>query len=323
MKKAIAILMTVMLGVMIFSSAAVVSAGEISEEVILKRATEKDQAIDALTSQRIEALMEKDFSKMAEIDEELQSMGVEEITYAELCQKTKSAAPLGEQMPLRASDSSDTKMVTYSNDIRHNGKWYTYMVVKVIPQNFNSKLAINQAYPVFQENRLLAAGKVIVETAVNKIIGLTKNNFVEVVATAYDLISEFIAIAQDTIIDNVTANYTWTALETAKFTYMPSDTINGEYIPIAACNDVTYTVTVNVPIIEFDYGVPNDDIIVKKYSGSYTAPLDSSASLALKRYIDGGGYHVNRLESFDIKGIDGQFVRTVELLAPDYPSLVW
>lgn len=49
----------------------------------------------------------------------------------------------------------------------------------------------------------------------------------------------------------------------------------------------------------------------------------SSASLALKRYIDGGGYYVNRLESFDIKGIDGQFVRTVELLAPDYPSLVW
>lgn len=322
MKKVLAILMAGIMGIMLFSSVAVVSAGEMSEEAILKRVVEKDQAIDALTSQRVEALMEGDFSKMAEIDEELQSMGVEEITYAELCQKTKLAAPLGVQMQSQAS-SSDTKMVTYSNDIKHNGEWYTYMVVKVIPQNFNSKLAINQAYPVFQENRLLEAGKVIVETAVNKIIGLTKNNFVEVAATAYDLISEFVAIAQDTIIDNVTANYTWTALETAMFTYKPSDTINGEYIPIAACNNVTYTVTVNVPIIEFNYGVPIDDIIVKKYSGSYTPPLDSSAGLALERYIDGGGYYVNRLESFDIKGIDGKKVKTVELLAPDNPSVVW
>ena len=322
MKKAIAILMTVMLGVMIFSSAAVVSAGEISEEVILKRATEKDQAIDALTSQRVEALMEKDFSKMAEIDEELQSMGVEEITYAELCQKTKSAAPLGEQMPLRASDSGDTKMVTYSNDIRHNGKWYTYMVVKVIPQNFNSKLAINQADAIYQEKKALSVGKSLLETTANIIIG-EYDPFIEVALTIFDFARDVITIMQDSVIDNISANYTWTALETAKFTYMPSDTINGEYIPIAACNDVTYTVTVNVPIIEFDNGIPNDDIIMKKYSGSYTAPLNSSASLALKRYIDGGGYYVNRLESFDIKGIDGQFVRTVELLAPDYPSLVW
>ena len=49
----------------------------------------------------------------------------------------------------------------------------------------------------------------------------------------------------------------------------------------------------------------------------------SSASLALERYIDGGGYYVNRLESFDINGIDGKKVKTVELLAPDNPSVVW
>ena len=321
MKKVLAILMAGIMGIMLFSSVAVVSAGEMSEEAILKRVVEKDQAIDALTSQRVEALMEGDFSKMAEIDEELQSMGVEEITYAELCQKTKLAAPLGVQMQSQAS-SSDTKMVTYSNDIKHNGEWYTYMVVKVIPQNFNSKLAINQAYPVIQENRSLETGKVIVEAAANFVIG-AKDKFAGIYATVFDVVCDVISVSQDTIIDNIVANYTWTALETAKFTYMPSDTINGEYIPIAACNNVTYTVTVNVPIMEFNHGVPIDDIIVKKYSGSYTPPLNSSAGLALERYIDGGGYYVNRLESFDINGIDGKKVKTVELLAPDNPSVVW
>lgn len=313
MKKAFAVIMAVLMSIFIFSPVANVFALEDSFE----RAIRRDEAIAELFSLRQRAVLDEDTEEVNKIESELKEIGVTEVTYDQLKDITNLSMPLGEQA---VTSSQDTKLFSYSNDVKYNGEWYTYLVVQATPQTSNSKLAVAGTLSVSRNTPMVAGVTSILETLATSIIGGI-NTFTNIAVFLYELFYSAGNFDRTTVVESISATYTWLALETCYFTYMPSDTIGGYYIPIGFCNHVDYDVAITIPTIVMEEGSPEPEISVQQFEGTYNAPYTARGGTVLKKHIDNGGYYVERLESFEILGIDQQHLTTVGLLNPDYPSL--
>lgn len=282
------------------------------------------EAVDDLIEQRVDALREGDMDKYRELTEELKEHGCEDVSAKEVQQLTGMTPNnlLNSQSQSRlntfnsgisaysAASTNVTFSTTYTTITYKNKK---YKVMKIVasptgPGTLNKTGSAAKRYSVpIQAGTLnlltVIAGYVKPESKIIKAI------------SAYDALkSVFDGFAQTTVIEGISANYTWTVDETCSFIYVYDSRVRN-YVIGASYNKARSVVAVNIPYFKVKNGKRYSTILQKKYAQSVSSHNYGSARYAVKYFKLGKTYN-SWLNNVAINGCQGQQVHNVYLLHP-------
>lgn len=315
MKKLIAIVMACLL-IMVFSSALVVSAS--TEQVLTyEEADAKAKLITELYSERDDAELAGDFTKSAQITEKLASLGVEQMTYTEMCEM------LNLPMPMYVVEYDNIRYEQYSDDVYIGGEIYTYMVVNITPKTEKCNLIIKNIEAI----RFTRYMESVHDTVIDAIgVGLGEIPVLGEAITILDYLqSAHVNFNPESEVGNVQAVYLWNLVESCSFTFVASETVNGLYIPTGRYNKVKGSIGGLVSLLDYDeeLGETIPDMMSETYNiEEYRAKNFGNPVIALHYHLETLGVYEERLEKVEVKGLKDELIKTVDLLCPDSPNMI-
>lgn len=342
-----ALALTTVIGLSAMSPLTTAAAAEVyfsqnSSPAEIQAIKEREEKISDLIEKRLIALQTTG-AVPPTITKELATCGVEEMSVTEIntfLSNTDSYANSDISL-MDEGHYSDHSYITesenniferYSIDMKINGIEYTYMNIIATPKNMDSNLYTKGRLESNNKNKLLATANFL-SFAGETILGNKNSTIARSIAAVfsiYNTITDAIGVTQElinslkptSVVETIGADYTYYAAEVACFTYVPSSTISNHYILLTISNMVEMQVTATIPTFELVNGTPDIDSIQTKHHSSYRNYFFASGAKVLYgRYGDGIPAAYNeRLESFEVHGIDGEYLGTVNLPNPSLPG---
>ena len=308
MKKIVALVLSALLvGCMVTSMQVFASEEELYNEAV----TEKEQKISALYDERLDAQIAGDEKRFKEISKELESYGVERLSYEEVC------GLLNIPTPRFVIDRGDDLYERFSEDVRINGHTYTYMVIIITP-TAPTHVQVHSS----SMSQMLTTPKRLTEANLMDLTFSVVGNVWNPagwVMTLADLIKMmFGEIDTSTIVNNVSATYTWNIVETTANFFMASETVQNMYIPIGMTNKANGWISGTIHTWETDSEtgglIPGG--LQYQYTMDYKSPTFLGASIAMRQYVNTGNRYEDRLKEVVLKGVDGETVKKIPLTKP-------
>ena len=305
-KLTVLIVVGLLLSIIIFSNYNSVAA-ESYENLINQMQEEK---INELYIERFKAIKEGDKERENELNLQLESYGVEEISLEDFYRITNTP------MPKYIVDSENYYLNVISQDIRENGKEFTCRIINATPKNQYCNLYRSGGITISNPNKLVIGLTSLVSTAKSIVLG--QMNYTSIGDTIFEAVKDyFTEIKTTNVVSNLDMVYSWNVTEMCSFVYLALNT--GAYTLIGHYNMGSYYIGTIINSMEFEDGIPVSDGIYNEYKGDFEAENYGSGTKALQAYLDGGMLY-NMLSSFSIFGLEGKKLTTVELLNPYSPG---
>lgn len=318
--------------VMVFSLSIPAFANEIqtADYMTLDELNERHNAVRELQSQRsilqMEQYKETDVaiatasidnneSKIAEISNQLEELGVREVALSELSFVTKSRSI---EVPEATNESWELEEYT---NILYRGTRYDVYVLTAQSKNINSML-FNKNVKILAAAPGIAAGTAdyvrIIATAVSGTIGT-------VAGSIYDaLITTISNLSKSTIIENVSATYQWQCDTIMHFVYVKQTGSSSEPRLCYAYNEASTLVKCTTDNITFNTGTPNI-LGFEDYSARQSGIMNGNAN-NLNNAIDSFINYSQIMHSFvcyvTISGVGNKSIVKQPICQEVYPSMI-
>ncbi len=279
---------------------------------------------DILLEKRAEYICSNNYEKLEEIDKQLEKLGTYKLSSSETLQLFNTLEQNeNSATPYVVKPVSDTvTWFTSRTDYTYNGTTYEIQTLTAQPNGNNSNLALTGA-KVIESNIDLVAGATNVLEVIGSTIAGTIPNATKVL-TIYDLLSAFCSgLSTTTVIENITASYTYSHTTTMRFKYVKikgqSDNLQRlSHISSSAITKVT-TVTPEIKV-ENGIGVPDN---ATKTETVYSTPSGyNSNSNAAKGYVNSRTY-TSFTDKIDIIGVNDKRVYIYYPIQPQSPAQVY
>lgn len=252
-----------------------------------------NNSIDALYEMRGSYCLdiENNYEIIEAIDNRLEQLGVETISYSELNKKLNSldsnssiidnnkSNMIGARVAL--NPSSTVKWTSTRQTTVYRGKTYELQIIRGVPANFNSELSSEDSVSVIGGAGKTAATRNVVGICVDKIAGALPvvGGGLSTVKTVYDIYKGIATgMSPTSSISSIKANYTVNTV--AEYIYV--------FVKYSGCPDagnqilgyngnyIDYTCGVDIPKCVYDGTRFCSDVIQKKYKGTMQAPYYNS-----------------------------------------------
>ena len=322
-KKIITICMTIMLIVMSFQT---VFASEITSNIsssnnLVNTKGFKLSDIDSIIDQRNIAFLKGDTQNVNALENKLNNMGLESASYDEISKMIN--------LPQKESNSSSTLAAASSNNsftytyttFNNNGTLYDVLFVYVVPTSTSSNLCQTGVTALKNSSTAEANTMKFVNIAASSVAGLYSDS-IGFVQTVYGALSAAAStLAKSSTIKNISASYTWQTAQTCVFCYVKSSVTN-TYVQASEWAKISSNVDVIIPTLTWGSNGAIASSIYKNYNGT-AVPNGFEKTANAIAYYNIGAYHIARISSVAIKGIEGKTVHTVNIYDAVDPSAIW
>lgn len=227
---------------------------------------------------------ENNYKIVEAIDNRLEQLGVEEITYREAISKINCSNLNGSRVAL--NPSSTVKWTSTRQTTVYRGKTYELQIIRGVPSKATyGELCESSAFSAVSSKKKTTAAQNVVGIILDKIAGELPGvgTGVTVIETVYDIYKGIVSgMAKSTqITSNITAQYI--VNNTANYIYVfvkySGDIDNGKQILAYSGNQITYKVGVQIPSFTLEGNKVVPEIGQYKYDGMITSPY-------YKSYVD-------------------------------------
>lgn len=275
------------------------------------------QEINDIISESTEALVQGNMKRYAELSQELDDMGAEEISFEEVLQLIgANDTSIYDQSleALAASNSVSFRKVT--TKFTQSGKTYDIMQITATPNG--SGLLYNTGNTTKSQSKPVSAGIKAVGVVAKAAAGeLSKK--VNMAFTIYDVVSAVVdGIKTTSTVKDITANYTWNVGETCTFIYVYDNDL-GSYRLGARYNKASFTVASSIPHITVEGLNPITDIAQTKITDTATALHYGSIPKAVE-YANKKATYTGNVGNIEFSGLSNQVVKNINLICPMNPA---
>lgn len=270
---------------------------------------------------RLAVDFDKNAIKIREIDKELESLGVEEISYSNLMQKLSdnqlsTYSNTGDvDINWNVSSTNTVKWTSTRQEVRYNSKEYELQIIRGVPKGNNSELAGSDLSYSTSDSGFKAGAKNVLQVVASEVLGSLPNvgGAISTAQTFYDAFKGAInGMKTTTTVGSVKCAYT-TSLSVEEiyvFVKYKGATDLGNQLLCYVGNSMEYYTTVSVPNGVTVDGTYHAKVNNKNYSGTIKAPYysnyKSKASENFWDYKQGNAIHENyRMLNFQQKMIAG------------------
>lgn len=287
-----------------------------SDKAVIYECINNECSIDALYEMRGEYSLdfENNYELIEAIDNRLEELGVEEISYNEVVSKLNNSmvnsndeANINTGMARVALNPSTTvKWTTTRQTTVFNGKTYELQIIRGVPATANSELWSFDAHYIKSKKSATAIAQNVIGITVSSVSGALPvvGGGLTAIQTMYDICKGVVSgMTGQTIVSDISANYS--VLTGASYLYVfikySGDLDTGNQILGYSGNIVTYSYDVDIPNFSMNGNELHGTINSKTYSGTITAPFYndyiSKASGNFYKYNNGDN---NFLVRYDI-----------------------
>lgn len=306
MRKKISIFMAFLLLVLSFSTTS-----------FAQSSTDSNNQIDTLLDKRAELICLNKWDELDSIDMQLESLGVEKLTPAEVEERfcnIDGAAP-------RVSTPVSNNVTWLSNrtNYTYGGVTYEIQTLTAQPNQNNSNLKVVGNRAIASKNKwsigIMNGLTVIGSTLAGEIPGAT------LALTVYDTVSGFVSgISKTTEISSAEILYSYSHTTTASFKYVKikGQSDDSQVLTYISTNGTT-SVGYQYPTFTYSGGAAKPNVIQGNRT-VYSTPSGYNSNLnAVKSYTD--PYAANRayVGSVKITGIESKSVSTIYPVCPEFP----
>lgn len=296
-----------------------------SDEVL--NAENKELTIQAenLIDQSVKAIVSNDVESYEEIDQALDDMGVEKVSYEEVVQLTSlcSKNPNNDCISTYSANGNVTFRTQYL-DYTKNGITYDMMRIYATPTNaFSSLHRCDSKVTEFKSttNKATAAAVTGLNMAISTIGGAASDTISRFLSV-YDLVKGiYSACSSTSIINNVTSNSTWDVAETCSFIYFKNKSeqmwrLKGRFSQASA------SVNICIPQITFNGITAQSRMDVNYYYGDAVPKYYNRIEQPFNCFLNGGIYE-SRITHVVIFGVAGEVLHTNKLSNPAEPAEIY
>ena len=282
----------------------------------------RQELVQELIDLQTEASLSNNSTKLNSISKQLRDLGVKEITYEEFVElNSHISSSLQREISLLSSAEDTRYQLDYVN-LTYNGKACNVRIIYMTPIESTSPLHHTGVLGV-QNKTNVQASKNAISIVCNTAFGIISDSY-GITVSLYDAVKNIISGFNNiSVLENISASYTYSAIESLCFLYSESPTIPNAYSFQCVSNKATINIAANY--INFVYnGIDHTDssIITSTLNDNYTSPMYGNYS-EIGRFMTTGTKNYGeevRLKSFDIYGIDGTYLRTIQMSDAFNPS---
>lgn len=284
-------------GIKIAADAAAYAA---SEEAYIIKLNEKQARIQNLVDAQSAAYRIGDTQTAEILGKELKALGVRNLSTEELFAEFNMVMPLSDD---------------------HDGIWYAVRFILITPINTDSRLFYSGNATTRNFN-VLDASEILAEITIDKILGsLPAPTGFEKIKTLLEIIMEFGASLNTTsVVEDISASYTWSAAESCCFTFLPTAGGGMPWSLVGVSNTVSIDLTMIIPSMRYNNGQATANNLVSTMHTEYKSPMYQNFQYPIHYYRlwdeDYAFEHQEMLQSFDIFGLNGEKIHTVEIQTP-------
>ena len=299
---------------------------EIAREAeILRAIDEKNQYIGDLLTEQSHAYLRGDIKTAENIESELAILGVEDLSQKEISDFSNQV------IPASTSDDDYDGVITETT----NNKFHRYIVDSGM---YSAQITI--ATPITTESNLYKAGTIVEHEpdylkAGMELIGFASKAYLGSVYKTFDFVFTFMDafetfgdiyefVTPNTYFDCSGNTYKWSSAEMVCFLGMPSPNTN-TFFTHCVSNQVEINVSAISTILNVDGMHSESDDIHYESHYTYISPLYCN-TYEYFQYRKTGILTYDgeeMLKSYDIYGVNGNLIHTVELTNPKEINVIW
>ena len=305
-------------GIKIAADAAAYAA---SEEAYIIKLNEKQARIQNLVDAQSTAYRIGDTQTAEILGKELKALGVRNLSTEELFAEFNMVMPLSDDHDGIYNEYDTYSKQEYILDVPVDGIWYAVRFILITPINTDSRLFYSGNATTRNFN-VLDASEILAEITIDKILGsLPAPTGFEKIKTLLEIIMEFGASLNTTsVVEDISASYTWSAAESCCFTFLPTAGGGMPWSLVGVSNTVSIDLTMIIPSMRYNNGQATANNLVSTMHTEYKSPMYQNFQYPIHYYRlwdeDYAFEHQEMLQSFDIFGLNGEKIHTVEIQTP-------
>lgn len=296
------------------------------DEVLNAESEELAVRAETLIDQSVEAIINDDTETYKKAEQNLDTMGVEKVSYKEIISLTGYNANVSslESSSVNSISSQTVTFRTQYLDYTQNGVTYDMMRIYATPTGSEGSLyrtgtTTQQHKPSY--TKVKASAVVALNMAISTIAGAASDT-ISIGQSVYELVNGiYTACTSTSTLDNVKASYTWNIAETCSFMYFKNKSetmwhLKGRFSKASAA------VGASVPLLSINGGNVYTSVAQKSYSGEAIPNNYNRVGNPFNAFLNGGIYE-SRITHVVIQGLAGTPVYTKPLANPSEPAEIY
>lgn len=308
-------------GIKIAADAAAYAA---SEEAYIIKLNEKQARIQNLVDAQSAAYRIGDTQTAEILGKELKALGVRNLSTEELFTEFNMVMPLSDDHDGIYNEYDTYSKQEYILDVPVDGIWYAVRFILITPINTESRLFYSgnattrniDALDVMQTVAKISANKLLGKIELPKKFEII-NLLIDVISIASE---SYIELQPTDIVEDISASYTWSAAESCCFTFLPTAGGGMPWSLVGVSNTVSIDLTTIIPSMRYNNGQATANNLVSTMHTEYKSPMYQNFQYPIHYYRlwdeDYAFEHQEMLQSFDIFGLNGEKIHTVEIQTP-------
>lgn len=275
--------------------------------------------INVINDERMEAVVQGDEQRYAELTELLHSYGVQEVTPSEVAELT------GEDVSMQQSSETRNGITyeTYNTTYRHSGNGKTYEILRILatpdPDYSRDTVLYKSGDITIQNSKTAKANAMTVIGAAASASASLANDKIGIAQTVYGFFKDVNSgLSSTSEITNIKASYTWNTALACSFIYVRENP-NAAYNLRGLYHKATASIGVTIPKLSVsgDQDI-NAYMLQKSHSGTATPVYFDSTKKAVEGFINGKQYQ-SSVTRVTMTGVEKKTIKDMRFSLPMTP----